>query len=222
MTWQHIPLLPPKEKKLPKKEKRKETVNKFFEEIVSDAIEVDIDDLEKDCEGDIEPEIEQIINITVNKKVTVKSDHIRVNFPPFWHYRLNEANEPYVVGKSHWVGDLETGQFSKSHGSLTNNLALMIIKLSENYALKSNWRNYTFRDEMEGQAILQLCQVVLQFDESKSSNPFSFLTQISYHSFVRMFNSEKKNRDIRDELLIRANKNPSYSRTNSDTNFGDE
>ena len=39
--------------------------------------------------------------------------YVKVNFPPFQHYKVTEENEPYCVGKSHWKGTLEEGQFSK-------------------------------------------------------------------------------------------------------------
>ena len=106
-----------------------------------------------------------------------KADHIKVNFPPFYHYRLDENNELYVVGKSHWCGDLETGYFSKTHGYLTDTLALMIVKLCEKYASNSKFRGYSYRDEFVGQAVMQLVQVCLMFNEEKSENPFSNLVE---------------------------------------------
>jgi len=126
------------------------------------------------------------------------------------------------VGKSHWIGELDTGEYCKTHGNLTDNLALMIMKLAEKYSMKSNWRNYSYREEMEGQAVLQLCQVVLQFDESKSQNPFAFLTTISHNSFLRILNIEKTNQKLRDQLLVEAGVDPSYSCSQRNMTFGDE
>lgn len=70
----------------------------------------------------------------------------------------------------------------------------------------------TYLDEMKGQALLQLAQMGLQFDEYKSDNPFSYYTAIISNSFTRVLNSEKKNQDIRDDLLINSGANPSFSR----------
>jgi hypothetical protein len=156
--------------------------------------------------------------LTKELPTTVKADHIRVNFPPFFHYRLSKTGQAFVVGKSHWRGSLESGEFCKTHGDMTEKLARMIMKLTEKYALKGNWRNYSYREEMQGQAVLQLCQVALQFDESKSLNPFSFLTQVSHNSFLRILNIEKKNQKIRDDLLIGEGMSPSYTRSINDSN----
>ena len=66
---------------------------------------------------------------------------------------------------------------------------------------------------MKGQAILQLTQIGLQFDESKSDNPFAYFTAAVTNSFVRVINIEKRNQNIRDDLLEMNGLNPSYTRT---------
>ena len=136
----------------------------------------------------------------------------KLNFPPFQHYKFNENDELVCVGKSHWVGGMENGYFSKSHGQATNKLALMWMKLCDRYATRGNVRGYTYNDEMKGQAILQLSQIGLQFDESKSNNPFAYYTAAVTNSFVRVINIEKRNQNIRDDILEMNNLNPSYTR----------
>ena len=152
------------------------------------------------------------------RKKTVKSTadaHDKVNFPPFQHWKYDEADELVCVGKSHWKGGIETGHFSKEHGRITENLGKMFIKLSERYAQRSNWRGYTYVDEMKGQAILQLSHIGLQFDESKSENPFAYYTAAVTNSFTRVLNIEKKSQNIRDDLLEEAGLTPSLTRQNS-------
>jgi hypothetical protein len=149
------------------------------------------------------------------RKKTVKSTadaHDKVNFPPFQHFKYNEEGELECVGKSHWKGTLEKGHFSKEHGRITENLGKMFIKLSERYAQRSNWRGYTYVEEMRGQAILQLSQIGLQFDESKSENPFAYYTAAVTNSFTRVLNIEKKNQNIRDDLLQDNGFMPSLTR----------
>lgn len=145
---------------------------------------------------------------------TVSDSHEKVNFPPFQHWKFNENDELQCVGKSHWLGSVEKGKFSKDHGRITENLGRMYIKLSERYAQRSNWRGYTYIDEMKGQAILQLSQIGLQFDESKSENPFAYYTAAVTNSFTRVLNLEKKNQNIRDDLLEEAGLTPSLTRQN--------
>lgn len=138
--------------------------------------------------------------------------HLRVNFPPFKHYRIDENNEIVEVGRSHWTGDLGTGEFCLDRGRISNRLAMMFMLLVERYSRRGNWRGYTYVDEMRGSALLQLSQVGLQFDESKGDNPFAFYTTAIQNCFVRQLNLEKKNQNIRDDLLIMAGATPSYTR----------
>ena len=138
--------------------------------------------------------------------------YVKVNFPPFHHYKVDEEGNPVLVGKSHWKGDLETGEFNKMHGNMTKKLAHMFMKLCERYATRSNWRGYTYNDEMRSQALLQLTYIGLRFDESKSANPFAYYTAAVTNSFTRVLNIEKRNQNIRDDILEMNGLNPSYTR----------
>ena len=137
-----------------------------------------------------------------------------MNFPPFQHYRFDKKDKLVCVGKSHWVGGMNNGHFSADHGKMTNQLALMYMKLCERYGTRANWRGYTYNDEMQSQALMQLSQIGLQFDESKSDNPFAYYTAAITNSFTRILNIEKKNQSIRDDLLEYNGMMPSFTRQN--------
>ena len=143
---------------------------------------------------------------------TVADTKVKLNFPPFQHYRFNESDELVCVGKSHWEGGMENGFFNLKKGKATDKLALMWMKLCDRYATRGNVRGYTYNDEMRGQAILQLAQIGLQFDESKSNNPFAYYTAAVTNSFVRVINIEKRNQNIRDDILEMNDMNPSFTR----------
>ena len=163
------------------------------------------------------------VPLAPGRKKTLKNtadSHDKVNFPPFQHWKYDANDNLVCVGKSHWQGDLNQGKFSKDHGQMTNNLARMFIKLCERYATRGNVRGYTYNDEMKGQAILQLTQIGLQFDESKSDNPFAYYTAAVTNSFVRIINLEKRNQNIRDDILEMNGMNPSWTRQNSGGNGG--
>lgn len=187
MTWDHIPMVDKKPTKAQLKKRAK--LEEMFD---------DIDEAREQEDYGIDDQV-----------------HAKVNFPPFQHYKVDENGEPYKVGQSHWKGTFENGQFSKDHGEMTMKLANMFIKLCERYATRSNWRGYTYNEEMRGQALLQLSQIGLQFDESKSDNPFAYYTAAITNSFTRVLNIEKKNQSIRDDILEMNGLNPSWTRQNS-------
>lgn len=141
-----------------------------------------------------------------NPKSTADS-YVKLNFYPFKHYIIEDGSAK-EVGRSH----TKKGKFSTEHGSITNKLAKMFILMVNKYGQRGNWRGYTYLDEMKGQALLQLSQMGLQFDEYKSDNPFSYYTASVSNSFTRVFNLEKKNQDLRDDLLIDSGASPSFSR----------
>lgn len=158
------------------------------------------------------------IPLAPGRKKTTKTtadSHEKVNFPPYQHWKFDENDNLICVGKSHWQGGMHNGHFSKDHGRITENLGRMYIKLAERYAQRSNWRGYTYIEEMKGQAILQLSQIGLQFDESKSENPFAYYTAAVTNSFTRILNLEKKNQNIRDDLLEENGLTPSTTRQHS-------
>ena len=191
--WDHIPMA---EKKIPKSaQKKKQKIEDLLEFDEEEKIDDSLDELLDD--------------------VLLNPVRQRLNFPPFEHWRIDENKEKYLVGRSHWKGDLETGEFSKDHGTMTRKLAMMFMKLCERYATRSNWRGYTYNEEMRGQALLQLSQIGLQFDESKSQNPFAYYTAAITNSFTRILNLEKKSQNIRDDILEINGLSPSWTRQNS-------
>jgi hypothetical protein len=191
MTWDHVPVAPKQPRKTVKKKTAKDIFE--FEEVDPDEIFADLEDVTTKAEVD-------------------DMVHVKVNFPPFQHYKIDSNNTFYCVGKSHWNGDLETGSFSKDHGQITNKLARMYIMMCEKYAMKFNWRGYTYNDEMRNSAILQLTYVGLRFNEAKSANPFAYYTAAITNSFCRVLNTEKRNQNIRDDILEINGLNPSWSR----------
>jgi len=195
MTWEHIPLAPPKVKKGAESQPLNEIFS-FSDDEDQDVIEDEFDDLPEE----------------IDHSVLEKKDYVRVNFPPFQHYRLDQYSQPFVVGKSHWKGDLHDGHFSKEHGKMTDTLVRMFVRLCANYGTRGNWRGYTYNEDMQAQALLQLSVVGLQFNEAKSQNPFSYLTSIVHNSFTRILNMEKKVQVLRDDLLEMNGLNPSWSR----------
>ena len=195
MTWAHVPVAQKQPRKTTKKKTARDIL--FFDEDESE----DFSDLE---DATTKPEIDDMV-------------HVKVNFPPFQHFKIDETGSFYCVGKSHWNGDLETGEFSKDHGNITDKLARMYMMLCEKYAMKFNWRGYTYNDEMRGSAILQLTYVGLRFNEAKSANPFAYYTAAITNSFCRVLNTEKRNQNIRDDILEMHGLNPSFTRQMSGT-----
>lgn len=116
---------------------------------------------------------------------------------------------------------------------VSDKLARMLMLMVDRLALKGNWRNYSFIEDMKAEAICQLVKCneqhrtgqsndyrpnVLKFDTTyaqrtgKSQNPFAYITQIVTNSFRRSVKVEGALQDFRDDVLLEERHIPSARR----------
>lgn len=133
-----------------------------------------------------------------SKSPTLKGK-VKVLFPPFKHYVVKDG-KPFEVGRSHWSGGLTQGEFRQDHGRLTSKLGRMFLMMVREYSKKPNWRNYSYLDEMQAAALVQLSAEGLKFDESRGSNPFAYFTQVITNAFIKLQKAEKRTQELRDDL----------------------
>lgn len=100
-------------------------------------------------------------------------------------------------------------ELSHEQGEMTEKLAHMLQLLTARYGSQGNFAGYSYIDDMKAYAMYMICRTWKRFDKKKSNNPFAFFTQCIKHSFYQYLNKEKKQRTIRDELLINSGLNPS-------------
>jgi len=67
-----------------------------------------------------------------------------------------------------------------------------ILKIASRLSYRPNFANYPYREEMVSDAVLNCVTYIDNFDPSKSTSPFGYLTQICWFSFVRIINKEKR------------------------------
>jgi len=82
-----------------------------------------------------------------------------------------------------------------------NYIGECFIKISTHLSYKSNFINYTFKDDMISDGIENCLTAVAKFDPSKSSNPFAYYTQIIYFAFLRRIAKEKKQQATKYRLI---------------------
>lgn len=111
---------------------------------------------------------------------------------------------------------------AKELGKVTDKLIRMIQMIAERYSKKSNFVNYSVREDMVSAAVMNLCNNALKFNPEKSNNPFSFYTTAIHNSFLQYIADEKKHRQIRDKLLIEAGANPSFNYTEKTISESDQ
>jgi hypothetical protein len=95
------------------------------------------------------------------------------------------------------------------HPPITSYIGECFMKIAENLSRKPNFINYPYRDEMISDGIENCLLYAYNFDPAKSSNPFSYFTQIIYYAFLRRIQKEKKQAYIKLKKIEMSDADPS-------------
>ena len=101
---------------------------------------------------------------------------------------------------------------------IPDEIGTIFWKIANHLSYKSNFINYTFRDDMIADGIENCIQYIRNFDPEKSKNPFSYFTQIIYYAFLRRIQKEKKQLYVRYKSLENDNIMESIGTSDDDLN----
>jgi DNA-directed RNA polymerase specialized sigma24 family protein len=77
-----------------------------------------------------------------------------------------------------------------------------LLKIATHLSYKSNFINYTYREDMINDGVENCLQYIGNFDPNKSSNPFAYFTQIIYYAFIRKIQKEKKQTIVKNRIIM--------------------
>jgi hypothetical protein len=100
-----------------------------------------------------------------------------------------------------------------------NYIGECFIKIATHLSYKSNFINYTFKDDMISDGIENCLTAAAKFDPSKSSNPFAYYTQIIFFAFIRRIQKEKKQQATKYKIIENLDLD-SLLQENDDTDAG--
>ena len=85
-------------------------------------------------------------------------------------------------------------------------IAKCFLKIAEGLSYKSNFIRYTYREEMEMDAIENCLKAIKNYNieaATRTGNPnaFAYFTQISWYAFLRRIAKEKKQQDIKMKYI---------------------
>ena len=80
---------------------------------------------------------------------------------------------------------------------LIDELAEAVYKIAVGLSYSPNFINYSYKDEMIGDAVVKMVAAVKnkKFRIDSPSNPFSYFTTIAYHAFINRIKKEKKHHE---------------------------
>lgn len=123
-------------------------------------------------------------------------------------------------------------KFYYDTGQLDDVLAESINKIATGLSYATNFINYTYKDEMVGDAVVKMFTALKhkKFNIESHSNPFSYFTTIAYHAFINRIKKEKRYKQtiteyqevVYEEAMCEEGKGKVYVRlSDEESNFVD-
>jgi len=85
---------------------------------------------------------------------------------------------------------------------MTDYIAECVFLICNNMSYKSSFINYSYKDDMIGDAIENCVRYIKNFDGEKNNNAFGYVSTIAYYAFVRRIKKENK-RHIEHLVYVR-------------------
>jgi DNA-directed RNA polymerase specialized sigma24 family protein len=111
-------------------------------------------------------------------------------------------NDKFCVAMSDYFHRFqEAKKNGEGRPQLCNYAGSCLVQICERLSTRPNFIHYPYREEMVSDAIENCLQYAHNFDPSKSSNPFSYFTQIAYYAFLRRIEKEKRQDEIKYHII---------------------
>ena len=110
-------------------------------------------------------------------------------------------NEKFFQNLVEYVESLQECSDDEQTIPVPDYIGECFLLIATNLAFRKNFINYTYRDDMVGDAIENCLQCVGNFDKEKSKNPFAYFTQVCYFAFLRRIQKEKKEALIKEKVM---------------------
>lgn len=102
--------------------------------------------------------------------------------------------------KEHYVNSEDFKRELKNYYDtdvMTEILGVYIKKIATGLSYSTNFINYTYKDDMIGDALIKMYSAVKnkKYNFDSNSNPFSYFTTIAFHAFINRIKKEKKHHE---------------------------
>lgn len=95
-------------------------------------------------------------------------------------------------------------ELGKDKPKVSDPIAVDIYKICDHLSFYYKFINYSYKEEMVGDAILSCLQAVENFDPALTDKAFSYFTQIAFHAFVNRINKEQKQHYIKHKNIYNS------------------
>lgn len=85
---------------------------------------------------------------------------------------------------------------------VTEPLARSIIDIAKRMIIIKGYEQHIFKDDLVGQAVLQMSVSIRLFNPIKSNDAFKYLFTVSKSAFIRVLCAEKKQQELKKEQIL--------------------
>lgn len=106
--------------------------------------------------------------------------------------------ERYYVNGKEFHAAISEFYSTNDTDNIPDQLAIYIKKIAEGLSYAPNFINYSYKEDMVGDAIVKMLSALRnkKYDPDSGSNPFSYFTTIAFHAFINRIKKEKKHREM--------------------------
>ena len=102
--------------------------------------------------------------------------------------------------KEHYVSSEDFKRELKKYydtDEMTEILGVYIKKIATGLSYLPNFINYTYKDDMIGDALIKMYSALKnkKYNFESNSNPFSYFTTIAFHAFINRIKKEQKHHE---------------------------
>ena len=113
--------------------------------------------------------------------------------------RKSKKNKEYYVSPKEFKANI-VSYYHSGEEMITDYLGETVYKIAVGLSYAPNFINYTYKEDMIGDAILKMLAALREkkFNIDSEYNPFSYFTTIAFHAFVNRIKKEKRYRETID------------------------
>lgn len=88
---------------------------------------------------------------------------------------------------------------------MPNIIGSAILNICDGLSQRHNFRNYTWREDMVADAVVDCVKAIKKYNGDKFNNPFGFLSRIAYFAFVNRIKKEKSTHEAMLKVMFDPN-----------------
>ena len=111
--------------------------------------------------------------------------------------KSSKEKKPHYVNSKEFTQDI-VEYYSSGGDEISEKLGESIFKIATGLSYAPNFINYSYKDDMVGDAIVKMFSALKskKFNIDSGNNPFSYFTTIAFHAFINRIKKEKKQRQV--------------------------